>query len=83
MPDPADLPSDKGLLQSLFGSNVSEKGGGLMFIGWLSPATLDDFRQMLSDPSRVESLAEQLKQMGEQVKKEAAAAAKAPKAVAK
>ena len=74
MPDPADLPSDKGLLQTLFGSNASDKGGGMMFIGWLSPATLDDFRQMLSDPSRVESFAEQLKQMGEQVKKEAAAA---------
>jgi hypothetical protein len=80
MPDPADLPSDKGILQTLFGSNASEKGGGLMFIGWLSPATLDDFRQLLCDPGRVESFAEQLKQMGEQIKKEkeAAAAAKVP-----
>ena len=78
MPDPADLPSDKGILRTIFGSNVSDKGGGLMFIGWLSPATLDDFRQLLSDPSRVESFAEQLKQMGEQVKKEAEAPPRVP-----
>ena len=78
MPDPVDLPSDKGILQTLFGSNVTNKGGGLMFIGWLSPATLDDFRQLLSDPSRVESFAEQLKQLGEQVKKEVAPAPKVP-----
>jgi hypothetical protein len=54
-----------------------------MFIGWLSPATLDDFRQMLSDPSRVESFAEQLKQMGEQVKKEKEEPAAAARVLAK
>jgi hypothetical protein len=78
MPDPADLPSDKGILQTLFGSNVSDKGGGMMFIGWLSPATLDEFRRLLCDPARVEWFAEQLKQMGEQVKKETPGEPKVP-----
>lgn len=72
MADDDDQPGGKGgegVMGQIFGKGSCEEGKGLMIVGWIAPATLEEFRQVLSDPSRVQSFAEQLKDLGQRAKK--------------
>ena len=67
-----EQPADKGggsIMERMFGSASCQDGKGLMIVGWIAPATLEEFRQVLSDPTRVQSFADQLKDIGNRMKK--------------
>ena len=71
MSNGTEQPPDKGgMVGRLFGSASNEPGKGLMIIAWVSPATLEEFRKVMCNPSEIQAFAEQLKTMGEKEKKD-------------